>query len=188
MKKFKETIIIILIVLAVLTLILIPIIISNKSDAKVEEETPDTITIKVEGEINYGEDTEISNSFSFKAKYGATKGEINNVIITYLTKYSILDTTNLKTRYYQDTTIIIESSYKEEIKENVEDVDTSNLIKIEKGISISTLTTLYGIGEKRASMIIEFLNTSEFKSWDEFQKLVGVSDDVIEIIKTKATI
>ena len=47
--------------------------------------------------------------------------------------------------------------------------------------------TLHGIGEKRANRIIDYIAVNgEINSFEELRQLIGVSDEIITVIKEKA--
>ena len=56
--------------------------------------------------------------------------------------------------------------------------------EIEKEDSVEKLY-VYGIGEKRANKIIEYRKGKKISSFDELQKILGVSDEVIRKIKSQ---
>lgn len=122
---------------------------------------------------------------------GQTYRYIIDSIEPYLNDYSIIDS-NLSKRYYEDTTIIIETNDRYSInKEEVEDVIIedieNNKININNGIYYE-LISLFGIGEKRAYRIIDRLKEEKFTSFEELKGFLGVSDEVINRIKEQAII
>ena len=177
MHRKKEIIIIVLVILATVTLAFLPMIInSTKSDnTEITETTknPKTIKIKVTGELKVDEIT-------IKIPYGYSYGYIISKIKLYLNDYSIIDNDKTK-RYYEDTEIVIQSS---DIKSEPE-IDLSDFISINTA-SASELTTLYGIGDKRAILIIEYRKNKKIESFEELREIIGVSDEVIKRIKEKA--
>ena len=48
--------------------------------------------------------------------------------------------------------------------------------------------SLYGIGEARANKIIEYRKNKKIETWDEFKKIIGVSNEIMEAIKEKAVL
>ena len=176
MKK-KEIFASIIIIGLTIFLAFLPTIINNnskKEDDVVEvDEKTKNINIKVTGELKKEE-------IDLKIPYGYTYGYILQKINLYLNEYSITSD-NLTKRYYEDTTIIIESS---DIN-NKEVVETTNKININSA-STDELITLYGIGEKRAKAIIDYRKNKKIESFTELKELLGVSDEVINNIKDKA--
>ena len=196
MKRKKEIIIIICILIAVIVLILIPIITENNKHNKVntKEEVIETesneITLTIEGEINYRKNNSISdddivNTFEIKTFKGITYGELLKIINQYRTEYTVFEEDYLKS-YDKSQKIIIESSYiyPEEYIEPV--IINEDLININEA-SLLELKSLYGIGEKRAEMIYEYIKEgNRFNSFQELKSFLGVSDEVITRIEEKA--
>ncbi len=192
MRAKKEIILIIGIVIISIILIFLPIIInntkSNTEDVITTVEESNTITITVVGEITYQpvnsiNDDEIINEISFEAKSGISYGEIINRISNYLTKYSVIED-NLTNRYYKSTEITISSS---NVTINDEEIDpNANKININTA-TFNQLTTLSGIGTKRANKILEYINENgSINTFSELKTILGVSDEVIENIKDEA--
>ena len=192
MRTKKEIILISIIGVVIILLILLIIIINNKPKAKpedvVETNVSNSINITVYGEITYLPPQSISpdditNEISFKAKKGISYGEIINQISTYLTSYSVVDD-ELTKRYFESAKIYIKSSYVEETTV----IDNDNIGKINiNTASIDELSSLYGIGLKRAERIIDYINTNgNIESFERLKSLIGVSDEVIMLIKEKA--
>ena len=179
MYKKKEIIIIIIILAITLLLSFLPTLISKFSNNVEDVGTPNpvknTIQIKIEGEVK--------EEVALEVPIGASYGYILTKIEKYLNEYSILED-DLRKRYYSDTIIQIESS------------DTSCFIEeeIDDGkIKISTaekyeFMSLYGIGEARANKIIEYRKNKKIETWDEFKKIIGVSNEIMEAIKEKAVL
>lgn len=188
MKK-KEIIIIIGILFVTVILILIPIITKNITSKTEEKESEDYINIKIEGEINYLADpfdeTSITNNLNLTFPSGVSFGEINKVIYVYYTKYTNINL-SFQTRYYKDTTITIPSSYQGGTKIEEDNQDESK-ININKA-TLQELKTLYGIGDRRAELIIEYRKTKQFENYEELKSLLGVSDEIIEIIKSASVL
>lgn len=196
MKRKKEIIIIICILIAVIVLILIPIITENNkhNNVNTKEEVIETetneITITIEGEINYRKNNSISdddivNTFEIKTFKGITYGELLKIINQYRTEYTVFEEDYLKS-YDKSKKIIIESSYiyPEEYIEPV--IINEDLININEA-SLIELKSLYGIGEKRAELIYEYIKEgNRFNSFQELKSFLGVSDEVITRIEEKA--
>ena len=196
MKRKKEIIIIICILIAVIVLILIPIITENNkhNNVNTKEEVIETesneITLTIEGEINYRKNNSISdddivNTFEIKTFKGITYGELLKIINQYRTEYTVFEEDYLKS-YDKSQKIIIESSYiyPEEYIEPV--IIDEDLININEA-SLLELKSLYGIGEKRAEMIYEYIKEgNRFNSFQELKSFLGVSDEVITRIEEKA--
>ena len=196
MKRKKEIIIIICILIAVIVLILIPIITENNkhNNVNTKEEVIETesneITLTIEGEINYRKNNSISdddivNTFEIKTFKGITYGEILKIINQYRTEYTVFEEDYLKS-YDKSQKIIIESSYiyPEEYIEPV--IIDEDLININEA-SLIELKSLYGIGEKRAELIYEYIKEgNRFNSFQELKSFLGVSDEVITRIEEKA--
>ena len=193
MKKKKEIIIIISIVIISILLIFLPFIINNMNNNKeedIKEVTEDnilkSITITVYGEITYQpinsiNDDDITNEISFETKPGITYGEILNYIENFLTKYSIIDN-DLSKRYFESSKILIKSSDETIEIINIDD----NKININKA-SFNELTTITGIGTKRANKILDYIkNNGNIESFNVLKTILGVSDEIIENIKTEA--
>ncbi len=182
MRK-KEIIIIILILFSTIILILIPIISNNiKTNYETKEDDGKYINIKIEGEINYFVDrfdeTSVTNNFTLELPVGISFGEINKVINVYYTKYSVINI-SFSQRYFKNTTINIPSSY---IKQDGDIIIDDGKININNS-SLSELKTLYGIGDARAKLIIDYRENKKIENYEELKSLIGVSDEVIEIIK-----
>ena len=191
MRTKKEIILISIIGVIVIALIILPIIINNspkpKKDDIVTTNSDNSIQILVYGEITYKEPSSISpdditNEIKLTAIKGISYGEIINQISAYLTDYSIVDD-ELTKRYFESSKIYIKSSYISQ----VEEVDDNNG-KININLAtIDELSTLYGIGIKRAERIIDYLNVNGIIDiFEKLKSLIGVSDEVIELIKEKA--
>lgn len=197
MKRKKEIIIIIFIAIICIILVILPFLINNTNTINNSnnnqnngniEEYDNTINITVYGEITYKpinsiSDDDITNQISFDTLKGITYGEIINKINTYLTNYSIIDS-NLTKRYFESSKIYIKSSLK---NDEIEQIDiTEGKININKA-TLDELTTLHGIGEKRANRIIDYIAINgKINSFEELKRLIGVSDEIIGIIKEKA--
>lgn len=183
MKRKKEIIIIILILIVTVVLVLIPIITSNHKLKKEDDvvNNDNYITIRIYGEINYPDGDEIVSSFEDKYPKGISYGEIYVKIYNLLTDYSISDI-DLKTRYFESSEIYIKSSCP---NINKEDDDRSGKINLNKA-SKDELVSLYGIGEKRANIIITRRLKKPFESFSELKEALGVSDGFIEQLKTEA--
>lgn len=190
MYKKKEIIFIISIISITIILILLPVLINNiHFNKKNKKEIIDSITesnnellnIKIEGEIFNLVDGKYVNYVYIEIPKGYTYGYIINKINIFLTKYSVIDNNRLKEIINDNQIIYIDS------KDYNKNIELNNSDKI--NINLATkyeLMTLYGIGDKRSDTILEYRLKSTINSFDELQKLVGVSDDVIERIKEKA--
>ena len=189
MHRKKEIIVIVFIVLVTITLVLIPLFI-NMGGSEVEDDKNKKsdifITIRIEGEINNLKDKKdlksITNVIELDFISGVTFGEISKIIENNYTRYSIRPT-NYTTRYFKNTTIVIESSY----IYTDEDVDDDGKVNINTGTK-AELITLYGIGEKRAEKIINYRKDNLIKTYEELKEIIGVSDEVIEIIKNSSVL
>jgi len=190
MKTKKEILIIIGIIIITITLVFLPMVINNTktNDNEVEtKEETNTITIKIYGEITFKpnnsiDDDEITNELSIDCKKGISYGEIINRINNYLTNYSIIDN-DLTKRYYESKNILIKSSLN---NLNEEKDDNEGKININTA-SLDMLVTLHGIGQKRAERIIDYIKANgNIKTFQELKSLIGVSDEIIELIKEKA--
>jgi len=174
MKK-KEILIIILIILITLGVAFSSTIIDffKKDDVIIEEEKEEKfITINFKGEL--------LKEFEIKTKKGITFAYLYRFLENYLNSYSVIDI-DFNETYNESTTIIIKSKdYKEEIVE-----DLSNKININQALQ-KELIKLYGIGDKRALRIIEYRQNKKIETFEELQKLIEVSDYVIEQIKKEA--
>ena len=181
MRRKKEIIIIILILAVTTFLAFMPVILSKKNESSddndVVEKTSMTINMTVKGELKVDE-------LNLKIPYGYSYGYIINKIELYLNKYSVISGDRTK-RYYEDTTIIIESSDTNNTKS---DIDNAGKININIA-SEDELVTLYGIGEKRAKAIIEYRNTNgNFTSIEDITKVSGISETIFNKIKENITI
>ncbi len=201
MRRKKEIIIITIIVVAAIILIILPFIINNTSatskdsnaqsganNPSIIDNSDDTIIITVYGEITYLppnsiSDDDITNELSFTAIKGITYGEIINRVSTYLTNYSVVDS-NFTKKYNDSTKINIKSS----CKTIEEPIINTNEGKINiNTATIDELTTLHGVGEKRANRIIDYISINgEINIFEDLKNLLGVSDEIITIIKEKA--
>lgn len=172
MKK-KEIIIIAVVILITLIFSSSSMIISlfQKNDV-IEEKEERYITIKFKGEL--------IKEVDFKFNKGVTFGYIYKYLKNYLNSYSIIDI-DFNTTYEENKTIYIESSdYK-----NEEEIINDGKIDVNSA-EIDILTTIYGIGIKRANRIIEARKTKKISSWAELKALIEVSDEVISKIKEQA--
>ena len=179
MYKKKEYIIIGAIVALTVFLGFMPMIISScsneSSDEIVEKETKkEYLSITIRGEINV-------NEVNITIPYGYSYGYIVSKIKPYLNQYSIIDQ-ELTKRYFEDSIVIIYST-----DQNMEIEEIVELININTA-SKDILLKLYGIGTKRADAIIEYRNKKIIDSFKELKELLGVSDEIINSIKEKATL
>lgn len=178
MYKKKEIIIIISIITLTVFLALMPSLISScHKDEIIEEEMEEEfLNIKIEGEVT-------EDNLEIKIPYGFSYGYIISKIEPYLNDYSIIDSDYTK-RYYESTTIIIKSK-----DTNNESYSDSNINKINiNTASKDELMSIKGIGDKRSSLIIEYRDINKITSYSELQSLIGVSNEIIEIIKERSII
>lgn len=176
MKK-KEIIIIILIISLTIILSSSSFIIGcfKKEDEVVEQkEEKRFITLSFKGEL--------IKEVEFKFERGVSFGYVYKYLNNYLNSYSIIDI-ELTTTYLEDEIIYIKSNdYKNEeeiVNENEGKIDINNA-------EIDELTTIYGIGIKRANRIIEARKTKKISSWTELKSLIEVSNEVMDKIKEQA--
>ncbi len=199
MTRKKEIIIVTVIIIVTIILAVIPSILSSSSNnnSKVEEttsqtsSTSNTISIKLMGELNVPIDSDINigsytNNITLDFNIGISYREISDIVYSsYRTKYTIIDTT-LSKRYFSDTTIVFESSYKEVLDDEIITTTVDpNLICINTADK-DLLKTIYGIGEARANLIISYRELNYISTFDELKSLLGVSDEIIEHIKRQA--
>ena len=185
MKRKKEIIIIFLVLIISVILVLIPIIKENNKEINVKTTlttTNNKITITLYGEINYYDliEDEIVNKLELEFKSGVSFGEIRRASMVYFTKYSYTDI-DLTKRFFEDTKITVYSN----CKTIEEDIDNTNKICINTA-SIDELTKLYGIGNKRANTIINYRKMKPFESFTELKNVLGISDGLIDQIKSEA--
>lgn len=198
MTRKKEIIIVTVIIIVTIILAVIPSILSStNNNSKVEEttsqtsSTSNTISIKLMGELNVPIDSDINigsytNNITLDFNIGISYREISDIVYSsYRTKYTIIDTT-LSKRYFSDTTIVFESSYKEVVDDEIITTTVDpNLICINTAEK-DLLKTIYGIGEARANLIISYRELNYISTFDELKSLLGVSDEIIEHIKRQA--
>ena len=173
MKK-KEIIIIIIIILFTILLSSSSMIVSlfNRNDDVIEQKEEKYITLTFKGELIREVELKFNKNVSFGYAYKYLKN--------YTNSYSIIDI-DFKKTYEEDEIIYISSSdYKAE-------EETINDDKIDiNSAELDVLTTIYGIGVKRAGRIIEARKTKKISSWSELKSLIEVSDEVISKIKEQA--
>ena len=198
MTRKKEIIIVTVIIIVTIILAVIPSILSSSNNnSKVEEtksqtsSTSNTISIKLMGELNVPIDSDINigsytNNITLDFNIGISYREISDIVYSsYRTKYTIIDTT-LSKRYFSDTTIVFESSYKEVLDDEIITTTVDpNLICINTADK-DLLKTIYGIGEARANLIISYRELNYISTFDELKSLLGVSDEIVEHIKRQA--
>ena len=193
MRRKKEVLFIILILIVTLALVLLPFIINNKNEVIKDDNNNktnnQTIIIKIEGEINYSldlfDDSSLKNEMSLTMPKGVSMGDISRVIDIYYTKYSVKPK-DYQTRFYKDTTIVIKSTYTKIDDKEISDAE-ANKININTG-TLKELKSLYGIGDVRAEIIIEYRETKKIESYSELKSILGVSDEIIEIIKESSVL
>ena len=175
MRK-KEILIIILIILTTLGIAFSSTIIDYfKNNSEVEEIIPEEkyITLSFKGEL--------TKDVEFKLAKGVTFAYVYKFLENYLNSYSIVDI-DFNEKFIESKEIIIKSK---DLKEEEEKVDLTGKICINTALE-KELTKLYGIGDKRALRIIEYRKDKLIESFEELQKLIEVSDYVIEQIKKEA--
>jgi competence protein ComEA len=175
MKK-KEIIIIVLIITLTLGMAFSSTIVDFfKHDEKIELEEKEEkyITISFNGEL--------LKEFDVKARKGVTFAYIYQFLSNYINSYSIVDI-DFKKVFNESETIIIDTLDK---KEEIVEEDFTNKLNINAALE-KELTKLYGIGDKRAKRIVEYRENKKIESFEELQKLIEVSDYVIEQIKKEA--
>ncbi len=175
MKK-KEILIIVLIITLTLGMAFSSTIVDFfKHDEKIELEEKEEkyITISFKGEL--------LKEFDVKARKGVTFAYIYQFLRNYINSYSIVDI-DFKKVFNESETIIIDTLDK---KEEIVEEDLTNKLNINAALE-KELTKLYGIGDKRAKRIIEYRENKKIESFEELQKLIEVSDYVIEQIKKEA--
>ena len=175
MRK-KEILIIILIILTTLGIAFSSTIIDYfKNNSEVEEIIPEEkyITLSFKGEL--------TKDVEFKLAKGVTFAYVYKFLENYLNSYSIVDI-DFNEKFIESKEIIIKSK---DLKEEEEKVDWTGKICINTALE-KELTKLYGIGDKRALRIIEYRKDKLIESFEELQKLIEVSDYVIEQIKKEA--
>ena len=74
-----------------------------------------------------------------------------------------------------------------EVNNCINDIDTNNLININKA-TLEELQTLSGVGESKAKNIIEYREQNgEFKNIEEIKNVSGIGDALYDSIKDKIT-
>lgn len=174
--KKKEILVIIIILCMTLILAFFPAleVLFNVEEAKITNEDKEKyVTLTITGEL-------IVDEVSLKVPYGYSYGNIIEILNQYTNEYSIIDYESTQ-RFIADTNIVIESKDTSSLEAN----ENSQKISINQG-SEEELITLYGIGEKRATKIIEYRQMQKISSFEELKKILGVSDEVIHKIKEQA--
>lgn len=179
MKK-KEILIITLIVILTLGIAFSSTIIDIFKKNEIQEEVTEE---KEEKFIIISFKGELLKEIDIKAKKGVSFGYLYQFLENYLNSYSIVKN-DFNETYYESKTIIIESI---DIKEEPIEEEIENKIDINKALT-KDLVKLYGIGDKRALRIIEYRSEKKIEDWLELQKLIEVSDYVIEQIKKEAVL
>lgn len=170
MYRKKEIIIIIGIILLTVIFALYDDTFKNNEDL-INEHTPSYVTVRLEGEVK--EEHEIL------IPYGYTYGYVMKYASVYLNDYSYYEL-QLDKQIFEDTTITILSNDK-----------NNNYKECSVNIAINTATldellTLYGIGEARAKKIIEYRENNRIDTFEELKDILGISNEVLERIKTQA--
>ena len=86
---------------------------------------------------------------------------------------------------FTSTTIII-ASLDEKVIETEIDYN-AGLINVNTA-PLSDLLSLTGVGSKRAERILNYRATKTIETFEELQEIIGVTDAILEIIKTEATL
>ena len=176
MKK-KEILIIVLIITLTLGMAFSSTIIDLfKKDEKIELEEKEEkyITLSFKGEL--------LKEFDIKTRKGVTFAYIYQFLEKYINSYSIVDI-DFNKKFNESEIIIIDTLDKKEEEEVKEDL--TNKLNINEALE-KELTKLYGIGDKRAKRKIDYRENKKIESFEELQKLIEVSDYVIEQIKKEA--
>ena len=169
----KKEIIIIIVILIITILLAFSNDIFHRDNNSQTIITPSYVTVRVEGEVK--EEVEI------KIPYGYTYGFVINHIDVYLNDYSYYDV-NLNEAIYEDVVLVILSyDINNQYDESKKEIAINTASKDE-------LLTLYGIGEARANKIIEYRTNNRIDTFIELKELLGVSDEVIEKIKSQAVL
>lgn len=189
MRKIGEIIFVVVVIILSLVLTIISFIPTGEVIEVESSSTSNYITITVKGEINV-------DSVDIKIPKGQTYRYILDSISTYLNDYSVIDL-DLTKRYFESTTIEILSNDSNNLNTSTKKDDdiistspstttaTTGKININEA-SYYELTSIYGIGEKRANKILDVVQEKKIESFEELQKLLGVSNEVIERIKEQA--
>lgn len=137
--------------------------------------------IKPSSYVNVQIEGEVKKEITLTIPKGYTYGYVINKAKIYFNDYSYYDC-NLYESIYEDTTLIILSTdYKNEYS------STSTKVSISKA-SFDELITVYGIGEKRANKLIEYRKSNKISSYEDLQKILGVSDEIIRKIKSQTVL
>ena len=170
MYRKKEILIIVFIVLIT---ILYFVSTSNPIEDTKEATSKSYVNVKIEGEVK----KEVTITIPIGYTYGYVIGKVQ----IYFNDYSYYNY-DLYEKIYDDTTIYILST---DINNQYD--SATDKISISKG-SYNDLLKLYGIGEKRANKIIEYRKINRIDTFAELQELLGVSDEVINKIKSQAVL
>lgn len=128
------------------------------------------VKVKIEGEVK--------KEITLTIPKGYTYGYVINKTKIYFNEYSYYDC-DLYQAIYEDTTLkILSNDYKSDYD------SVSSKVSISKG-SFDELICVYGIGEKRANKIIDYRKSKKISSYEELQKILGVSDEVIKKIRSQ---
>lgn len=188
---------------------------NNEIISEVHEITPDNnITVEVKGEVNNPGVYEMSsndriNDVINKAGGFTANSYTNNInlskklsdelVIYVYTKYEnyLLEQEKVKIIYkesecncpsYDITTCIDNATSIINAQDDLLENSEEKLININTA-SLEELTTLTGIGEAKAQMIIEYRNEyGNFKTIEDIKNVSGISDTTYEKIKNNITV
>jgi competence protein ComEA len=163
-----------ILIICLIFIITIIYFISNIRDTDKERIVSNSyVEVKVIGEVK--------KEITLTIPKGYTYGYVINKTQIYFNDYSFYDY-DLYQPIYENVTITILST---DINNTFEAV--SSMVSISRA-TFDELITIYGIGEKRANKIIEYRKNKKITSFEELQKVLGVSDEVIRKIKSQAVL